>query len=769
MNIKSRILLVVFVTELAGYGILLYHSHSQTRETLIDIRDQHIRSAISENLHKINNLTRLMEYKAAELAQAGQLLYNAGKNKSVLEVNQLVADYLTNSFAHFEGSIGGGLWFEPFEMNPNNKLYGPYVFWNNRDEVEFTWDLNTAEYNYLEQSWYLTALPEGWPRDQRRPNLTYWTEPYWDEAGSLELMMTVDAIMYSNTGSIIGLSTVDWSLKEMTNFVRRINITKNTHTFLIDSLSHKILSNDLDRDSRMLDYANVSWLNKIDIIEMEVGSIYETHIVDDAHQDYKLYYLKSDIGMILGVMIPNSELYAEIDQSAKRLITSGAFIIVIFILLILIFLDLLFRPFKKVKELIINSIQQKKDGKLEVSKIVYAQKNEFTEIVGALNLTYEQINRYTQEIEMAGKAKTTFLATMSNEIRAPMNGILGYAQLLALDEGIPPAHKETLNAIESSGNHLLSLLNGVLDISKIESGAMKLKKESVCLAFLFEEIDSLFKLRCKMEGLQWFFESNIPDNLMLYTDGEKIKKIIINLLGNSVKFTDTGSITLNASIKNNVLVLDIKDTGVGISASNQSKLFTAFFQSSAGIEYGGTGLGLTIVKKLVELLEGEIALVYSDEQGSQFQVSIPANDLEFNALKNKTRLSKKLTPGKFKNKGLKALVVDDVEFDRDVLVSVLQHMNVDSIEACNGIDALKKLEKFVPDVIFIDIHMPIMDGKELMAEIKNIHPNLVGLCIAISANLYDDEQKYNSHGFIFSLSKPFKSIDVQHILEAVFN
>ncbi|MCJ8314443.1 MAG: response regulator [Saccharospirillaceae bacterium] len=769
MNIKTRILLAVFVVELAGYGILLYHSNSQTRASLVDIRDKYIHSTISDNLHKIDNLTRLMEHKAIELAYAGQLLYNAGQNKPKFELDQLVQGYLIDSFVTFKDSIGGGLWFEPFVLNQNSHFYGPYVYWNNRDEVVFTWDLNTPQYNYLKQDWYLTALPEGWPRDQRRNQLTYWTQPYWDEAGSMELMMTVDAIMYSKLGEIIGLSTVDWSLQEMTNFIRRIKITQNTHTFLIDSISNKVLSNDLNRKSRMLDFAEVSWLKGIDVQNIEIGKIYEGDSVNAKKVDYKLYYLKSEIGLILGVMIPENELYYEIDQSAKRLVTSGGVIIGIFILSMLFFLDMLFRPFKKVKELIVNSIHKNSDGKLSVSKVIYEQKNEFTEIVDALNLTHEQINQYTQEIELAGKAKTTFLTTMSHEIRTPMNGILGYTQLLALDENIPQRQKDTLSAIESSGNHLLSLLNDVLDISKIESGAMLLNKEDVCLAALFEEINGLFKLRCKMEGLQWHFECDIPDNLILYTDGAKIKQIIINLLGNSIKFTNAGFISLFASVNKNILKIELKDTGVGINKSHQSELFTPFFQSNAGLEYGGTGLGLAIVKKLVELLDGDIVLVNSTDNGTEFEVCIPAKELEFNALKNKVKPSLKLTPGKFKNKGLKALVVDDVKFNRAILVSVLQHMNIDSVEACDGLEALTMLDDFVPDVIFIDIQMPVMDGEELMKHIKDRYPKLVGVCIAISANVYNDDEKYHSLGFSLSLSKPFKIIDVERMLEKIFS
>ncbi|BCE03102.1 ATP-binding protein [Marinicellulosiphila megalodicopiae] len=763
MKIKTRILLAVFTIELLGYGILLFHSNSQSTETLINVREKQIQATILDNFNKINYLTNSMERKAIEIAQAGQLLYNIKNQTEFPQKDQWFENYLKDSFEIFPESIGGGLWYEPYIIDKNEQFYGPYVFWNN-DQVEFTWDLNTQEYNYLEQDWYLTGLPKNWKRDQRLPELVYWTEPYWDEAGSRELMMTVDAIMYTPNNHILGISTVDWSLKEMTEFISKISITENTQTFLVDTLSNKVLSNEIDPLTKMLDYTSVDWMKELQIHDLETGQINDVKDVVVNHIHYKLYYLKSDSGLVLGVLIPENELYLEVEKSTRQLMTSGVVIIVVFILLMLFLLELLFRPFQKVRELISKSLTQNSKGQLEVKKVEYNKQNEFTPIIEALNLTYEQINKYTNEVEQADKAKTTFLTTMSHEIRTPMNGILGYTQLLALDESIPDKHKEALSAIESSGNHLLSLLNDVLDISKIESGAMVLHNEDVCLDSLFDEIDSLFKLRCKMEGIEWKFESNVPDNLILNIDGSKIKQIIINLLGNSIKFTNKGFISLKATIRSNELHLLMSDTGVGIKKEHQSELFTPFFQSNAGIEYGGTGLGLTIVSKLVDLLDGKINLINSDESGTSFEVIIPAENMEFNALKNKTKLNKKLNTLKFSDKNLKALIVDDVKFNRDILVNVLSHMKVSSKEAIDGKDALTKLKDFHPDVIFIDIQMPVMDGKDLMQKIIVQYPQYIGKCIAISANVYDDDSKYLAYGFSYSLSKPFKITDVEVIL-----
>ena len=182
-----------------------------------------------------------------------------------------------------------------------------------------------------------------------------------------------------------------------------------------------------------------------------------------------------------------------------------------------------------------------------------------------------------------------------------MNAILGYTQLLGLEKNFPKEHTETIQAIDISGRHLLELLNDVLDISKIESGSMQLYSENIFIFDLLNTINQTFKIRCKQMSLDWQCNLNIPANYSVYTDKAKISQILINLLGNSIKFTKSGKITLECSTINNSLHVAITDTGTGITQEQQENLFTPFFQGHAGQQYGGTGLGLTIVQKLVNL------------------------------------------------------------------------------------------------------------------------------------------------------------------------
>ena len=765
MNIKTRILIAVFLLELLGYGILLFYTYKTNKTNLENVREHQIQATIAGNANRINHLTNLMEHKAIELAKSGELLYQLRDKTPLEHIEPALQSFLISSFTFFPESIGGGLWYEPNVFDKQKTYYGPYVFWNKNKRVEFTWDLSTPAYNYHSQSWYLEALPAHWDRKQARPSNIYWTAPYWDEAGSKALMMTVDAFMKDTKGNIIGLATIDWSLQEMTQFVQGISITKNSKTFLIDTRSDLILSNSLYPASIMSKRESVHWLKNLDINFSQSQSIkVSSHLFIDS-TFYRIYYLKSNAGLLLGVAIPEEELNQEIEHATKQAVVNGAIIITLFIISMLILLDVLFRPFQKVKELISNSIKLTDRNTLDIKPVYYPAKNEFTSVIDAINLTYNQINQYTADIEQANKAKTTFLTTMSHEIRTPMNAILGYTQLLGLEKNFPQDHLETIQAIELSGNHLLELLNDVLDIAKIESGAMQLYNENVFIFDVLDNINRTFKIRCKQSNLDWQCDLAIPATYSAYTDKAKISQILINLLSNSIKFTQSGYIELACTMVSNNLHIVIADTGAGITQEQQEKLFTPFFQGHAGQQYGGTGLGLTIVQKLVSLFGGTINLTSEKNKGTRFEVVLPMTPakLELPPAKHNNSIDMQ----DFSNHQLTALIVDDVKINCDILAKVLSKLGVKSFKAANGIEALAIINSHKLNALFIDIQMPVMDGLELLQHIKRYHPELLPNTIAISANVYHLDDDYAGAGFQYYISKPFLLGEISATIETI--
>ncbi|MFT7562368.1 MAG: signal transduction histidine kinase/ActR/RegA family two-component response regulator [Flavobacteriales bacterium] len=765
MNIKTRILLAVFLLELLGYGALLAYTHNNNRETLSSIREHQIDTSISSTRHRINALTKLMEHQALKLAHAGEMLFQLSSSLPIDQLEPALKTLLIQSFTDFPESIGGGLWYEPNTIAKNQTLYGPYVFWSGDRKVEFTWDLNTEQYNYPAQDWYQVALPSNWPRNEERPQKSYWTQPYWDEAGSKELMMTVDALMFDEKKHIIGLSTVDWSLNKMTAFTDKINITPNSRTILIDNMSRLILSNGFDSESRMQDYRKYRWIKGLNIESLKNGETRQHQNIELNGEIYHVYATRSDIGLILIIAIPEHELVFEIDQATRKATLNGAIIIMFFIGGMLLLLEILFRPFQRVTQLINNSINISDDNKLSVEPIHYRKNNEFFALIKALNLIYTQINTHTKEIEEANKAKSIFLATMSHEIRTPMNAILGYAQLLNYDETLPKQHQRTLQAIESSGKHLLDLLSDILDITKIESGEMSLYQENHYIFGIFDALNKIFKIRCEQKGLEWRFKCNIDKNQVAYVDKAKLNQIVINLLGNSVKFTTSGYIAIQIIQVQNQLDIVIHDTGPGIEANKQANLFAPFSQGQEGIEHGGTGLGLSIVHKLCALMGGEINLERSDSKGTEFDLRIPIRAVNHNSAPARQDTIKNIAD--FSSSKLTALVIDDVEINRDILCKVLERIGIQSIQANNGREGLNVLSSHTPDLLFVDIQMPIMNGFEFLDEIKTNHPHLLDFCIAISANVITHNNDLVQKGFSYALSKPFQIHDACHIIELI--
>jgi signal transduction histidine kinase len=401
MNIKTRILLFVLLLELSGYSILLLTNKQYSEEALLSVREKQIEAIFYGNLYRINSLTGLMERNVSDLATTGEQYYKLQKSSINEDYTQSIKDYLVNNFSRFPESIGGGLWYEPYKFKSDQLYYGPYAYWEGQ-EVVLTWDLNTPEYDYHNQDWYLSALPKGYDRKQRPEKEFCWTEPYYDDAGTLMLMMTVDAFMYDDSNEIIGLATVDWALTEMTSFVEDIKITPNSHSFLIDKQSEKFLSQTLDKSKVMRTVSEDAWSK--DIINLSEKGMINSHHAVIGNVNYVIYYIQTDVGMIFGEIIPEEDLLHEIQGYAERNFTIGIIISATFIILMLIALNILFRPFNSVLNLIKNSIVlDKENNSVNVTPMNYEGDNEFYPIILALNNVYKEINDYTNQIEQQNK------------------------------------------------------------------------------------------------------------------------------------------------------------------------------------------------------------------------------------------------------------------------------------------------------------------------------------------------------------------------------
>ncbi|WP_396133511.1 ATP-binding protein [Acaryochloris sp. 'Moss Beach'] len=366
-----------------------------------------------------------------------------------------------------------------------------------------------------------------------------------------------------------------------------------------------------------------------------------------------------------------------------------------------------------------------------------------------------------EEAERANRSKSDFLSHMSHELRTPLNAILGYAQLMQHSQHLGAQETKYVNTINRSGNHLLALINDVLEMAKIEAGQLHLSLVSFDLYNLLTELEELFSLKASSKQLQLYFHGQALVPRYIKTDQGKLRQVLINLLGNAIKFTQKGQIDLYVSVDGQTLTFAISDTGPGINAEGLDKLFNAFEQGDIGLESReGTGLGLSISKKFVRLMGGDLTVNSQKGQGSTFVFHIPlviANEV-VQDIDESVVQSLRLDPNQ---PDFRILVADDEQTNRTPLSEFLCLMGFSVREAKNGREALLIWREWQPHLIWMDMQMPELDGYQATQKIKATSQGNNTIVIALTASVFEeDKQKVLDAGCDDILRKPFRQNEV---------
>ncbi|MBI2505732.1 MAG: response regulator [Candidatus Latescibacteria bacterium] len=373
----------------------------------------------------------------------------------------------------------------------------------------------------------------------------------------------------------------------------------------------------------------------------------------------------------------------------------------------------------------------------------------------ALGLRAEELEESRQAAEAASQAKSLFLANMSHEIRTPMNAILGYAQVLQRSLG--SEHRRALQSIQQSGDHLLGLLNEVLDLSRIEAGRMQLQVGGFDLQRLLGPLGEMFESYCRDKGLVWKLERLPEKQALVQGDETKLRQVLINLLGNAAKFTQEGEVRLLVERRpRDHYYFEVRDTGPGMSPEDQVGLFQPFRQGSAGLRQGGTGLGLALAQRQLELMGSRLAVETAPGKGARFFFTVelpPAQGaVQVDESATFSRV-KRLAPGQ----QVRALVADDVAENREVLRRMLEEIGVIVEAVENGQQALERVVRFRPDIVLLDIRMPVLDGMATLRRLQEMEARERIKVVAISASvLAHQQQGFLEAGFDAFLDKPFR-------------
>lgn len=534
----------------------------------------------------------------------------------------------------------------------------------------------------------------------------------------------------------------------------------------------------------------VKGLNKIDFIHyimwptlLSLYTIYVTYLDEEKYNKAKKIFLTLDIiAILIEFMLPINIISTKEVMGVTGI--GPAFVFLISSFYVIVNIIILIKNYKKIKNkknlpflfflifIIIAMLLRVYNPTLIVipAIIVYINMIMYFTIENPDVKLIEEINIAKESAIKASNAKTEFLSNMSHEIRTPLNAIVGFSEALQSDERIPVEAKEDIKDIVMASDSLLEIVNGILDISKIEADKLEIINTTYSPKKVFDELVVLTRGRLGFEKKIEFktsFSSDIPATL--YGDYARVKQIVLNLLTNAVKYTNEGYISFTVECVNINkdlcrLIISVEDSGIGIKKDKIDKLFTKFerLDEEKNITIEGTGLGLAITKKLVELMHGKMVVQSIYGKGSKFTVSL---DQKIVATKEKEEIKEK-TVVKGNYKGKRVLVVDDNKLNLKVAERLLREYNLFVDEVASGFDAIDRINMGVPyNLILMDDMMPKMSGCETLKELKK-NKDFHTKTVALTANAISGmREKYLSVGFDDYLAKPIKKEELEVILD----
>jgi signal transduction histidine kinase/DNA-binding response OmpR family regulator len=740
-NIGFRMTLLMLIGAGAIFGVIMtynYHAARRLLETELEAKACFMATATA-------NRIEMMEKSVEKVVQS------VGRSMEIFSLSrENVVSLLHDTVLDNEEIFGASMSFDPKIIRAAPYVHG--VDTNAPNLVLRT--INLADnYAYETHDWFVM------PKELRRP---VWSEPYFDEGGGKILMATYSVPVYTgnDTNRFCGVATGDVALEWLRAYLISLfgkQVSPDTYAFLISCngtfISHPrkdfIMNESIFSIAEVTDNLALREIGRR-MIRGETGFLPHRSVIT-GKDGWVAFAPIRTTGCSLGIVFPRSELMARVYELSRAELGMAATGFVLLLAVILLISRSITRPIRQL-DIAAQAIARGQrevnipftSGHDEVGDLarsfqkmeqeVYARERRLEDWSNTLERTVEQrtaelaestkeAQKAREEAEAANRTKSTFLANMSHELRTPMNAIIGYSEMLIEDAEADGNQQglSDLQKIRAAGKHLLSLINNILDLSKIEAGKMDLYFETFPVAEMVQEVVST--IQPLVEKNANTLKMECPADLgAMRADLTKVRQGLFNLLSNACKFTRKGTVTLRIVRETTDgirwILFHVSDTGIGMTPEQMGKLFQAFTQadSSTTRQFGGTGLGLDITRKFCRMMGGDVTVTSEPGKGSTFTIRLPVEPIkptEPSPATAASRASSKAAAGE-----AIVLAVDDDPNSRELITRTLEKEGFHVRTAANGPDALRLARELKPDVITLDVMMPEMDGWAVLSQLK---------------------------------------------------
>ncbi len=649
----------------------------------------------------------------------------------------------------------------------------------------------SKDYLPANRPWYRAAVKADRPT---------WSEIFqFSSSAAVRLGITAVQPYYDESGTFLGVLGTDIVLAQLGDFLSTLKVGKTGQTLILERDGNLVASSTLDRPFTVVEgeALRIDAANSDDpLISSTVQNLGDLRAISDRRQlEYKLngdrqlvqvlpFADGRGIDWLIVVVVPEADFMAQIRQNTRVTVLLSLAALMAAILLGLITSRWIVRPILRLDEAASELAKGKWDQTIELKRSDELGRlaKSFNSMARQLRSLFETLEQRVAErtgelaeakekAEVANQAKSSFLANMSHELRSPLNAILGFAQIMTRSQSLSRENQENVGIIFRSGEHLLTLINQVLDLSKIEAGRTTLNEKNFDLYRLLDDIEDMFQLKADDEGLQLVSDRSPDLPRYLRTDEVKLRQIIINLLNNALKFTEEGGVSLRASTvekseKFATIRIEIEDTGLGIAPEEIDSLFEAFVQTETGKQaQEGTGLGLPISRKFAQLMGGDIGVSSEVGRGTIFKFDIQAGIVDARDIETK-KSSRRVIALEPNQPRYRLLIVDDKELNRQLLVKLLNPLGFELKEAKNGREAVTIWNEWEPHLIWMDMRMPVMDGYEATKQIKATTKGQATAIIALTASVLEEERAVVlSAGCDDFMRKPFREEEIFNAIQ----